>query len=215
MEKLKSVVTGDIVHSSHLGKNGLTTLQEELSEVFQAENARFAFYRGDSFHAICEVEQGLRLAGKLRVRSQMGDKAAGATPTDIRMAIGIGRVEDPVVDLGTASGEAFVLSGRELDRLGKTGPRLSIICSDERINTGLAAIALFADYILRHITERQAAVLYELLQGHTQWEAAKSLNKKQSTISGHSQAANWKELTQLLHLYDKLTNNIIVEYRLA
>lgn len=209
MKKIKAVITADIVNSSLLGKGALNSLLKSLEKLFRANNISFDFYRGDSFHALCDVSFALKAVCLLRTNAIQFSEKEGETGIDIRLAIGIGKIDEPIRDLGTAKGEAFLLSGREMDKLEKTGPRLSIRCMDAVADTGLSAIALFTDYILSKMTIKQAEVIHQLLSGSTQVEVAKKLQKTQSTVNKHAGAANWNELARLIDIYENMTGLLV------
>ncbi len=209
MRKVKAVITGDLVNSSLLGKGALNALLKSIEKYFTAQEIPFGFYRGDSFHALCEVDMALKTACLLRTIAKQVSKKEGETGSDIRMAIGIGKVEEPVRNLGTAKGEAFILSGREMDHLGKDGPRLIMRCMDPLADNGLAAISAFADFLIRNMTIKQAEVVHLLLQKATQTEVALKLGKTQPTINKHASAAHWNELEGLLKIYQKLAGLLV------
>jgi hypothetical protein len=204
MKKFKAVITADIVNSSMLSKKAFTALLKSFERQFTGEGLKFGFYRGDSFHALCGVNAALRLVCLLRTAAIQ--YSTESTRIDIRITIGIGTVEEPVKDLGTARGDAFTLSGREMDQLEKSGPRLSIRCKDAFTDTGFSAISLFMDYILNKMTVKQAEVVHILLHGLTQAKVAKKLGKTQSTVSKHASSANWNELVRLLEIYDDIAD---------
>src|SRR6202040_278768 len=83
--------------------------------------------------------------------------------SDIRIGIGIGRVLPPVKNLGTAKGEAFVLSGRSFDELQGTDKgqaverRLAIASGHPIADTGFQVIAEHIDSIYKGMTVKQAA----------------------------------------------------------
>ncbi|HEX2396083.1 MAG TPA: hypothetical protein VHI78_12110 [Bacteroidales bacterium] len=209
MKTLKAVITADIVNSSLLGNRALNSLLKSLEKQFNAKGLKFGFYRGDSFHALCEVSEALKLTCIVRTLAVKTSEKHGEKGCDIRISIGIGRINEPVKELGIAKGEAFVLSGREMDKLEKNGPRLAIRCPDALADTGLSSIALFTDFIITKMTVKQAEVVHELLHGATQVEVAKRLKKTQSTVNKHAGSAHWNELLRLLEIYDKMTNLLI------
>jgi hypothetical protein len=209
MKKIKAVIIADIVNSSLLGRGSLNALQKSLGKVFNAGEILFGFYRGDSFHALCDAPVALKTTCLLRTLAIQASKDSGEKGIDIRMAIGIGKIEAPIKNLATAKGEAFIMSGREMDGMEKEGPRLSIRCADVTADMGMAAIALFVDFILKKMTIKQSLVVHELLQGATQVETAKKLRKSQSTVSKHANAAGWNELARLLEIYEKLTAQLL------
>ena len=204
MEKIKAVITADIVNSSLLGKAEMVSLKRAVEKILRKAEMQFSFYRGDSFNVVCETGPALKTICLLRTKAiQASDENTGRS-IDIRMAVGIGIVEEPYRELGTAKGSAFILSGREMDQMEKNGPRLSIRSTEPAVDTGMAAVALFTDYIIKHLTLRQAIVVHELIQGSTQMKVAHKLHKSQSTINKHARAANWKELEKILGIYQNL-----------
>lgn len=208
MKKIKAVITADIVNSTILSSKSLSSLQKSIEKQFEAENIRFSFYRGDSFNALCRAHEAHRISCMLRTMAKQYSGSDKNNEIDIRITIGLGKIEKPVKSLAVAKGEAFLLSGREMDRIGKKGPRLSIRCADPRIDLGMAAISQFTDFILRNMTLRQSQVVYRILCGANQLETADLLGKSQSTISKHASAANWKELSRLMGIYVQLAATI-------
>lgn len=204
METIKAVITADIVNSTSLGKSQMNTLKKTIETMLQKRKMMYSFYRGDSFNAVCEIKDALKTVCLLRTMAIQHSDESKKIDVDIRFAIGIGKVEEPFKELSIAKGEAFILSGREMDQMQKNGPRLSIRCTDPLLDTGMPAIALFTDYILKKMTLKQSQVVFELLLGATQVKVAKKLKKSQSTINKHAFAAEWKNLVRLLELYKRL-----------
>src|SRR5690606_39606611 len=121
--------------------------------------------------------KGLSLALQCRMAaiSLSGELAPPAF--DIRVSIGIGPVHLPVRTLSTAKGEAFVLSGRAFDKMDQQGEKLAITTGNPLANEGLQVIADYINAILSNMTVKQAAVIFELLNGHTQQTVAKKLKR--------------------------------------
>ena len=128
---------------------------------------------------------------------------------DIRASIGIGNVPTPVKDLSVAKGEAFILSGRAFDEMGKTGKRLKIQSANDAMNIGLKIIADYADSLFSQLTSKQAAVVFELLSGYNQVETARRLKKSQPTINKHAQSARWIEINNLTEDYQLFINQLL------
>lgn len=166
--------------------------------------ARIFFYRGDSFQIyLPDPQAAYRLALQLRITAILIEKDRLDAHTDVRLSIGIGAVEQPVTQLATAQGEAFLLSGRGFDELVNMDKRMSIHCSQKPIQIGFQTISLFTDYLFQSLTFKQAEVLAHLLNHSTQLETAKLLNKSQSTINKHVQSMGWRSLNELMDLYEK------------
>jgi len=206
MNEFSAVITGDIVNSSKLSDKDFSVLVAMLKEMLKSEKARSSFYRGDSFHALCKPEQAFVLALKLRAIAR-GIELENE-PADIRIAIGLGDVEKPVKNLATAKGAAFILSGRELDSMGKSAKRLSVKIADEKLDFGMMAISFIADSIMQKMSSKQAEVVLELLKGKTETEVAGILGKSQSTINKLKQAAGWNELEEAITIYSLMIANI-------
>lgn len=199
-----TVITADIVNSTVLPKPAFQKLSKELETLLAPY--KFEFYRGDSFQVyLKENEKALELILKIRLAAKriVKDKR---TDIDVRAGIGIGRIQSPVKILKTSSEEPFILSGRSLDELKGQNTRLLIKSFDDNANFAFKTIARFVDYLLKDITAKQAAVIFELLMGHTQTEIAKKLKKSQVTINKQVHAAGWMEIESLLKDYSLAIN---------
>ncbi len=203
-----SVITADIVNSTRLSKAELKKLMNVLTSVFKEH--QYEFFRGDSFQVLVKKPADaltVLLAARLATMKLL--PAQTMPVTDIRASIGIGNVKLPVRALQTAGGEAFVLSGRNFDKMTKE-ERLIVTCneSNETVAVGLKVIACFIDYLFQRLTVKQAAVVLELLMNHTQTETARRLKKSQATINKHVQSAGWVQIEMLLKNYKLLVNSI-------
>ncbi len=204
MTSVKAVLTADIVNSSLIDRKQLDNLLSALKDELKRVRAKNDFYRGDSFHVLYEAEHALALSLRLRTIAKFGIWQDEKESIDIRIAIGIGSVQEPFKDMATANGEAFMLSGRELDLLNKSSARLALRCMDKKIDAGLEGLALLADLLVQKMSPKQSEAVAELLLGATQMEAAKKLGKSQSTINKLARAANWGELDKAIQIYRKL-----------
>lgn len=205
---MRAVLTGDIVNSTQLEKSGEKKLLKALHQVL--EPYKFEFYRGDSFQVYMkDPQKSLRVALLCRLIAIGLNQGEYLTATDIRISIGIGNVITPVRTLGSAKGEAFVLSGRSFDEIQKTETRLAITAENKAVNTGLQVIADYINSILKGMTAKQAEVVAELLKGQTQQKVTTLLNKSKSTISQLVSAGRWNEIEKLLLQYETLINQLI------
>jgi hypothetical protein len=192
---IEAIFTADIVNSSLLRAT-------ELDEVLAAINAlifpyakKHEFYRGDSFHTLLnEPETGLELATLLRLCVRKMQPSRLKKPLDIRIAIGLGEIDTPIKKLSTATGEAFVLSGRELDKLSQTEQCLSIVTKSNSANEAFQILSEYSDLLLANISYTQAEVLYLLLNGFTETLVAEQLRKTQPTINRIKKAGHYNAL---------------------
>lgn len=202
---LSAVLTGDIVNSTKLTKAGEKTLLKMLTDLLQPY--KFEFYRGDSFQVFSKkAHEALRIA--LLCRSAAISLQNGKQMPDIRIAIGIGEVNTPIRTLGSAKGEAFVLSGRSLDEIQKTETRLAIVCISELGHLGCQIISEYVNSIYRDMTPKQAEVVLHLLKGENQQNIAELLNKSKSTISQLVSSARWGEIEKILDIYNKIIDRL-------
>ncbi|MHA4807563.1 nucleotidyl cyclase domain-containing protein [Flavitalea flava] len=204
---LAAVITADIVNSTRLEKAEEKKLLNILSAILKPY--KFEFYRGDSFQVyIPDAENALKVVLQTRAAAKRLNPEVTAPLADVRASIGIGSTDGEVKNLKTAGGEAFLLSGRAFDSMGKLDPRLIIRSPDENINLGLKIAAGYMDSLFSSLTSKQAGVLYEMLSGHNQLESAKRLKKSQATINKHVQAAQWPEINTLLQDYQMLVRQL-------
>lgn len=203
---LRAVITGDIVDSTSLTKTEFKRLIKSFESILSVH--QYEFFRGDSFQVYVKSPQEA-LTVVLRMRTIAMKASRENIVCDIKACIGIGQVKSTVKSLRTSTGEAFVLSGRNFDTI-KPPQRLLIVCSDNNaiVQTGLQITGDYIDYIFRHLTVKQAAVMFELLQSRTQADVAKRLKKSQATINKHAQSAGWPEIEKLSANYKQLISDI-------
>jgi hypothetical protein len=166
----------------------------------------YEFYRGDSFQAyLKDPKKSLHIALLCRTVaiSLMREQAVSS---DVRVSLGIGAVTAPVKKLGSAKGEAFVLSGRSFDELQRTAARLSIVTENPIVNTGLQVLADYINSIYNGMTAKQAEVIFELLTGKTQQRSAVRLKKSKSTVHQLAAAGRWPEIEKVLQQFENLIN---------
>lgn len=202
--RISAVLTADIVNSSLLPITDMEDLSRAIKHELHDCNPPVHFYRGDGFNVMVSPDQALKVAAILRSMTRSYKPRGVKEFIDIRIAIGIGPVEEPVESMASGKGDAFIMSGRELDIITSSGQRLAIRCFDEKAEIGFKAMAGFADYILTRLSAKQAQAILKMLQGANEKETALFLNKKQPTINKLKKAALWDELEQIFSLYQKL-----------
>ena len=204
---IQAVLTSDIVHSTKLLPRQEQQLVRRLRLVLSS--CKFEFYRGDSFQVyLKDARPALETALLCRTAAiGMARNTENFTP-DVRIGIGIGKAKEPEGTLGTARGEAFVLSGRAFDKIAKSSTKLIISTANELADEGLQVLASYINAIFNGMTGKQAEVIFELLKGNSQQAVALKLKKSKSTISQHVTAARWDEIKTLLRQYKNIINHI-------
>jgi hypothetical protein len=205
---LHAVLTGDIVNSSRLP----VAEEEELLKTLDRTLTPYLheYYRGDSFQVYIEDPlPALKIALRCRSLAISLTEDYESIPYDMRISIGIGRVEYPVKKLSNAKGEAFLLSGRHLDKISKTDIRLIIVTENELANIGLKTLASYINSIFDHMTARQAQVISRLLAGETQQKIAEVLGKSKSSVHQLTVSGRWHEIEEQLLQFENLINHLI------
>lgn len=185
---IKGVITGDIVGSTHIATKWreqlLNDIHDTITELMQIDaSLRIEFYRGDSFQIVSgNPQETLRIAILLRARL-ISSTPKGMPSWDARLSIGIGEVSFTSEHIVTSDGEAFRLSGRGLDEIGKQ--RLQIKTQWETVNEELKVSTSFADDIISGWSVTQSkAVYYALLnRAATQKEIGQQIGSSYQNVS--------------------------------
>ena len=208
---IKGIITGDIVDSSFISNEWKSKISEILQKViydFRIQSpANLEMFRGDSFQITVEnpsfaLAIGIALRAALRANTP-----DSLTPWDARISIGIGEVSFESESILTSDGEAFRLSGRGFDTLGKR--RLFISTSTEGLNAELKLNTAFADEIITKWTPKQAAVVYVgLIKEASQKDMAESMDMKLSNFNKHWNLAHVSLILSYINRFQYLISNI-------
>lgn len=207
-----AVLTGDVIGSTRLGPEPLTAAFNLMSATAASfgrtwPNALVGgpeYFRGDAWQLmLARPELALRLALLMRAALRAGIGA------DTRVSIGIGLVDRIVPDrLSISNGEAFVLSGRALDRMPSAVEMTGVV--PERagpIAQWLPPILHLCGAILRRWTPRQAELMTHALasSGLTQERIAAALTRKvaKQTVQESLAAAGWRPLMEAVEAFER------------
>ena len=207
-DTIGAVLTGDIVNSTKLLLTQEARLNKALGK-FLGKHLH-EFYRGDSFQVyLNKPAEALRMALQCRALAiEVTGNEETEVVSDIRVSIGVGRVNLPIRQLGIAKGEAFLLSGRRFDELQQSEQRLAISSGVPLADIGFQVMADYLDSIFLGMTAKQARVIVGLLSGTTQQQLAETLKKSKSTISQLASAGRWPEIERVLEQYELLINQM-------
>lgn len=184
---IKGIITGDLVNSTNIAAEYRQTVIDSLNAVVkdfsQKTSMKFEMFRGDSFQVVVESAQlsiAIAIALRVKLKASTPDKLDG---WDARVSVGIGEMSYESDNIVTSDGEAFRLSGRAFDNLGKK--RLAIVTSCSELNTLTELNTRFADDIVSALTVRQARVVYHslLYPNKTQKEMAEELNMSRQNFN--------------------------------
>lgn len=219
----KAVITGDIVRSREMGdlqallqvlKEAVVEIEKELDTLIKLE-----LYRGDSFQILIDrPEQAIKIAVLLRSKLRSATKSLEGYITDTsleklwdaRVAVGIGKVNKPAPKVVESTGEAFELSGRQLDKLKGSQDRISFKSSWEDLNHQLEVLAKLTDAIISRWTLNSSEAVYSyLLFGETQQQIAMKLKISQPAVHKRLTIANIDAIDGLLkYLYRTIKKQI-------
>ncbi|WP_236974887.1 hypothetical protein [Membranihabitans maritimus] len=212
-----SVITGDIVDSSRDLEKGAGDPYEVIHQIlydifdeFQGKGwlgtGDYAIYRGDSFQCISRAEDGLLLGILIKAALKGGriksvSSSEESTSWDCRMAIGIGTVSYKADTVEESNGEAFIKSGRLLDKIDKRF--LAFATPWKSIQAELDLMAKYLDIILHRLwTPATATTVLEYLLHHpTQTELASILKISQPAVNRRLHGAEIEVLEMTLERY--------------
>lgn len=182
--EIKAVITGDIVRSEEIAIDKRDFLLEVLRDIIRdlqnKSPMKMEIFRGDSFQIVLECpEAAMEIATMIRA----GLKSSSPTGVwDARLSIGIGTINYQSDSIVTSDGEAFKLSGRGLDAMGKN--RLAAKTCWEDVNEGLDVLLPFVDDLITGWSVNQAnAVYHSIALGLLQADIATSIGKSQQNVS--------------------------------
>ncbi|MFH1118457.1 MAG: hypothetical protein V1775_01450 [Bacteroidota bacterium] len=209
---LYTVITGDIRNSTRLPATDLARLPFVLKEIFNEMNLflknkdqwiKYSIFRGDSFQLVTQPAAALEAALLLRAGLRSAYPATVAAAVDCRLAIAIGSTGNLSENITESTGEAFTLSGRLLESMGKSHYMAAVtpvLSMTLELNTELA----LCDALIRRWTHLQALLVPKLLNSQTQSAIAVSTGISQSAVARKLQAMGWQAIEQLLSRYHVL-----------
>jgi hypothetical protein len=178
-----AVITGDIANSQHISDSDLTHVLEVLSAELEQQVAHsggeFDLFRGDAFQAVIpSAHYCMHVAVCIRLALK-----ATTPSTDVRISVGLGEVSFAQGKVKTGNGEAFVRSGRALDKL--KAKYLSFTSDDEVFNKHASLLTAFVDNHITSLTHTQAETLLAYLSAKdkSHENIAKILGKTRSNVT--------------------------------
>lgn len=214
----KAVITGDIINSTALEQEVFVELIHKMEDFIVALKENFdvkaEIYRGDSIQILVDQpKNALKVAlllktyikgkvaqQKIKFNTKEFQQLHFKPIFDIRIAIGIGEVENEQAKLSVSQGEAFQLSGRLLDSM-KNKQTLAIKTNDAN-STFLGTSLSLLDWQMNSTTQPQNEVLYHKLEGFTEVQIASFLGVNQSAVNQRSNAAGWQTINDFIQKFE-------------
>lgn len=213
MDKIKGVITGDIIESSVIQIKYRDFLLESIREIAHdlsvIETLRIEFFRGDSFQMVIGIpENAMKIAVLLRAGLKSHTPKECKKPWDARLSLGVGTISYHADNTVLSDGEAFQYSGRELDEMGKR--RLVVKTRWRDVNEELQVSTAFADEVISSWSVSQSQAAYRaLLYNTSQKEIAHEFQKSAQNISKLLSAAKVNLIQKYIDRYHNLISNLI------
>lgn len=206
VEQIVGVITGDLVGSSSLTDEQKNQAATELNR-YLTNNPEILmpmrFFRGDSFQVMVVKEKAARIA------VFMETIIFAATGTWARLSIGIGGVSK--ISSGnvlTSEGEAFNLSGHQMDGMKEERRLLKIAINSRQFQPIFSAAFHLAENIILGWKPGQAAVIAQIPFTKTQKEIAKKLNISAAAVSKAIKTSNWSSIENFLTGFEETIKEI-------
>lgn len=131
----------------------------------------------------------------------------------IRLATAVAPLKTLDMKNGIIDGEAIYLSGRAIKNMSTSGKQKVIIkntmffkSTNKMLQEQFDAIFSLLDVIMSKCSAKQCEVVYHKLMGLSEKEICDLLNKNQSTISQHSNAAGWQSIEKSVIYFENTVN---------
>ncbi len=212
MDKIKGVITGDIIESSAIQIKYrdflLKSIRGIVDELSVIEPLKIEFFRGDSFQMIVNSpENAMKVAVLLRAGLKGHTPKESKKPWDARISLGVGTIFYHADNIVLSDGEAFQYSGRELDEMGKR--RLIVKTRWSEVNEELQVSTAFADEVISSWSVSQSQATYQaLLYNISQKDIAHKFQKSAQNISKLLNAAKTNLVRMYIDRYHNLISNL-------
>ncbi|MDT0627137.1 hypothetical protein [Alteromonas sp. W364] len=204
-----AVLTTDIVHSTKLStleyNSIITTLKTYLDREIDGKDASYEIYRGDSFQIYFQdVQQAMRASMALRFYFRSG---IDCPSIELTQSLALGEYEQLSDKPGTSVGQAFILSGRALDK-AQRGEFVFNMC-DGLPSVDLSLSTRFLNHLLAGLTEKQSGVLfyYVSLNGPEQKVIAELLDMTRQNVATHLKRGGADLIRAYIETYEALISD--------
>ncbi|RDV29179.1 hypothetical protein DXV75_01590 [Alteromonas aestuariivivens] len=160
-----AVLTGDLVHSSKMSQpdfnRSVQAVETFIADCTDKYGAQGYGYRGDAFQLMFPEPQPA-LNAALQFKLALGAGVGLETPADCTLSLAYG--EGTVSESGprSALGEAYVCSGRNLDRAARGSIHVAICGGSGDEEMGL--LCEFLSHLLGRLTTSQKQLLHSYLE---------------------------------------------------
>ena len=192
------VITGDIVKSSNLDSDSRIKLKEAFDFLSANSKEKYDYFiRGDSFQIVVNKDA---LRETLIIKTYL----YFLLNLQVKISIGIGEAEFLTEKISNSDGEAFWLSGRNLDEMKNKAEFLRVTTANTEKNKEWEIHCSVIDYLFEKQTSNQAEVIYWLLQQKNQQEIATIINIGQPSVSHRIKSSAWIIFEKMLNRFQNV-----------
>lgn len=210
---IKGIITGDVVNSTSLTleqrKDLLSCLSSVIAEIKEVHPISYELYRGDSIQVVVENPADTLLVGLLLRAGIKGNTPTdGVAVWDVRISLGVGKTEYMEDSIRISDGEAFRLSGRGLDTIGKATLCLHTPWKD--VNEEFGVSLPFLDDVICGWTAYQARTIFRcLLTGKSKKDLAVELGQTAQNVSRSLILAKEKQVRNVIQRFQSVITSKI------
>lgn len=216
---MEAVITADIIGYTKLNEEQQSYVLVEIKKLFDTiEGVRnnlgnnFKIKRGDAVQVeIKDPKEALKIA--LLLKAAVTQITFDTTyfkrmrpVIDIRIAIGLGSINNKRELVDESMGMAYNNSGRTLDEMRRAKTIFTLKSDNPKLDEELNVAFKLLDSILLSWNITSAELMYWLLMGLTEWEISGKLNISQSAVNQRKRRAGWYGIEALLERYEVLIN---------
>lgn len=222
-----AAISADVVSYTSLSTENKRFLNERIKYILQQLDTTYkneAFYgrnvQGDTIECtLNKPQKALRIAIILKTFIKSLDLPNKKNNQNtlkyfkehgIRLALAVAPLTEVNKDKGIIDGEAIYLSGRAIKNMSTSDKQKIIIkeslffCSNNKQTQQLyQTILTLLDTLLAKCSAKQCEVIYLKLLGMSEKQLVEKLNKSQSTISQHSNAAGWHAIQKSVLYFEE------------
>lgn len=203
------VITGDIVNSRQIPVEEYDSMLYRLHQTLESFSERyemhFDVFRGDEFQLLLKrPEKVIYLATIIRLSLK-----SGSTNIDVRQSLSVGDSNELRDDVKSSTGEAFVLSGQNLNKM--KSELLIFDSTNELLKHHLGSTIELLDAHLSSLTKTEAYVLMSYLGDPevSHAELAKEIGKSRPNTTKMLNSAHYNSVLKYLYYAE----NLIIEAR--
>jgi hypothetical protein len=233
-----ATISADIVASSSLSAAETGRLNAKIEEIFtslreyQTKNGKqelvgrhfagdaiefFVPTPGDALRVALILKSGvksLRLNKSIKDDKERDKLRKLFENYGIRIAIGIGDMDEKLLEQGIFKGSAINLSGRLISEQKTSNKErvtvkntLFIASVDNRHTQIFQPMMSLLDTLFNRMTSRQSEIIYMKLLGYNESEIASEYQISQSSVNQHSTSAGWNSIEETLNLFSTFDFN--------